>query len=160
MSIELPAVGPGVDTDSDDESEDLPPAEMEYLSYRSIAKHDWDIDDDNLFDKAARANLGDDRYGRVEIDREETILRSAEANDLSWGSQCRSGTCNVCAAIVKSGDVEMDMNLALTDEQVEDGVRLTCTAYPESDRIQIIFNAFPLVANDAPGRGREPPAED
>lgn len=160
MSIELPAVGPGVDTDADDEGEDLPPAEMEYLSYRSVVEHGWDVDDDDLFDKAARANLDEDRYGRIEIDREETILRSAEANDLSWGSQCRSGTCNVCAAVVKSGDVEMDMNLALTDEQVEEGVRLTCTAYPDSDRVRIVFNAFPLVANDEPGRGREPAAED
>lgn len=160
MGIELPAVGPGANTDDDDDGEDLPPAELEYLSYQSIVEHGWEIDDENLFDKAARANLDDDRYGRIEIDRDETLLRSAEEHGLKWGSQCRSGTCNVCAAVIKSGEIEMDMNLALTDEQVENGARLTCTAYPGSDRIRLVFNAFPLIANDDPGRGREPPAED
>lgn len=159
MSIELPAVGPGVETD-DEDGEELPPAELEYLSYRAVVQNGWELDDDDLFDKASRANLDGDLYGRIEIDRDETILRSAEANDLTWGSQCRSGTCNVCAGILKSGEAEMDMNLALTDEQVEDGARLTCTTYPESDRIRIVFNAFPLIANEEPGRGREPPSEE
>ncbi len=160
MGIKLPAVGPGVDADDEGDDEDLPPAELEYLSYRAVVEHGWDIDDDDLFDKAARANLDDDQYGRVEIDRDETLLRSAEANGLKWGSQCRSGTCNACAGVLKSGEAEMDMNLALTDEQVDDGARLTCTCYPESDRLRVVFNAFPLIADDDPGRGREPPAED
>ncbi|MES3516358.1 MAG: 2Fe-2S iron-sulfur cluster binding domain-containing protein [Natronomonas sp.] len=159
MGIELPAVGPGVE-DDDEEGEDLPPAELEYLSYQAVVEYGLDIDDEDLFDTAARLGLDERLYGRIEIDRDETILRSAEANDLKWGSQCRSGTCNVCTAIVKSGEIEMDMNLALSDEQIEDGVRLTCTGYPETDRLQVVFNTFPLTAEEDPGRGREPPSEE
>jgi ferredoxin len=157
MGIELPAVGPGVDTDTE-ETEDRPPAELEYLNYRAVVKNGWDIEDDDLFEKAARMNLSDLDHGTITVDRDETLLRSAEAEDLKWASQCRSGTCNVCTAVLKDGEAEMDMNLALSDEQVEErNMRLTCVCKPETDDLQLVFNAAPEVAEENPGRGREPP---
>ncbi len=158
MGIKLPAVGPGVDTEAE-EREELPPAELEYLDYRVLASQGWELDDEP-FEKAARADLDERYYGRIEVDREETLLRSAEAAGLTWASQCRSGTCNVCTSVLDDGEAEMDMNLALTDEQVEDGLRLTCTCYPKSDRLRVLFNAYPLAAEEESGRGREPPVED
>lgn len=160
MDIELPVVGPGA-KDQPDESEDLPPAEVEYLNYRVVVQHDWDVEDDDLFEKAAELDLRDLDYGTMEVDRDETLLRSAEANDLKWGSQCRSGTCNVCTAVLKGGEAEMDMNLALGDEAVERGLRLTCVCKPVSDSVQLVFNAMPEVPDEGEaGRGREPPAAD
>ncbi|WP_306061471.1 ferredoxin Fer [Natronococcus wangiae] len=143
MVIDLPAVGPGTEDDSDEE-DDLPPAELEYLDYRAVVEHGWDVDDDDLFERASEAELGEREHGTIEIDRDETLLRSAEANDLKWGSQCRSGTCNICTAVLKSGDAEMDMNLALSDDEVEErGLRLTCVCKPVSDELQVVFNATP-----------------
>lgn len=148
MDIELPAVGPGVET-SDEETEDLPPAEVEYLNYRVVARNGWDVEDDDLFEKAAALGLDDLDYGTMEVERDETLLRSAEANDLKWGSQCRSGTCNVCTSVLKEGEAEMDMNLALTDEEVEEqNMRLSCVCKPTTDRVRIIFNALPKLAED------------
>lgn len=159
MDIQLPAVGPGVENDPEEE-EDLPPTEVEYLNYRAVVRNGWDVDDEDLFEKAARVDLSDLDYGTIEVDRSETLLRSAEANDLKWASQCRSGTCNVCTAMLKDGEAEMDMNLALSDEEVEErDLRLTCVCNPVSDSIQIVFNAFPE-AEENPGRGREPPTDD
>ncbi|MFC6765189.1 2Fe-2S iron-sulfur cluster binding domain-containing protein [Natrinema soli] len=152
MDIELPAVGPGVEENTDT-AEDSPPAELEYLNYRAVVKNGWSVEDHDLFEKAAAAELSERDHGTVEIDRNETLLRSAEANDLKWGSQCRSGTCNVCTAVLKSGEAKMDMNLALSDEEVEvRDLRLTCVAKPNSDTLQIVFNAAPE-ANGNPGSG-------
>ncbi|WP_254538194.1 ferredoxin Fer [Halomarina litorea] len=148
MDIELPAVGPGVET-SEADSEDLPPAEVEYLDYRVVQRNGWDLEEDDVFEKAAALDLSDLDYGRMEVDRNETLLRSAEANDLKWGSQCRSGTCNVCTAVLLEGEAEMDMNLALTDEEVEEGnMRLTCVCKPESDHVRVVFNSLPKLAAD------------
>ncbi len=148
MDIELPAVGPGVET-AEEKSDDLPPAEVEYLNYRVVARNGWDVEEDDVFERAAALDLSDLDYGTMEVDRNETLLRSAEANDLKWGSQCRSGTCNVCTAILAEGEAEMDMNLALTDEEVEEGnMRLTCVCKPESDRVRIVFNSLPKLVAD------------
>lgn len=153
MDIQLPAVGPGVTQDVE-ETDDLPPAELEYLNYRAVVKNGLSVDDDDLFEKASELDLSDRDHGTVEIDRNETLLRSAEANDLKWGSQCRSGTCNVCTAVLKSGEAEMDMNLALSDEEVEErGLRLTCVSKPKSDTLQMVFNAAPE-ADGNPGGGQ------
>jgi ferredoxin len=160
MGIELPAVGPGVDNESEMEEEDLPPAEVEYLNYRAIVRNGLSLDDDSLFEKAAELGLNECDYGKMKVDRNETLLRSAEANNLKWASQCRSGTCNVCTAILLDGEAEMDMNLALSDEEVEErGLRLTCVCTPETDDLKIVFNAAPEVEGN-PGRGREPPTDD
>lgn len=154
MDIELPAVKP--DAESENEAEDLPPAKVEYLNYGAIEANGWDIEDDDLFEKAAGADLDGSNYGVIEADRNESLLRSAEENDLKWPFQCRSGSCAMCTAVLKGGEAEMDMNLFLEDDEVEErDMRLTCTCMPESDDIQIVYGAIGMeyVRDVAQNRG-------
>jgi ferredoxin len=154
MDIELPAVKPKAETTED--REDKPPSTVEYLNYRVIASNGWDIDDDDLFEKAAAADLDDKDYGVMEVDHNETLLRAAEDNDLKWPFQCRSATCAFCAGVIKGGEAEMDMNLFLEDYEVEEkDMRLTCVCNPVSDTVQIVFNGIqmPYVKDIAQNRG-------
>lgn len=152
MGIELPAVRP----DAEKEAEDAPPSKVVYLNYRVLESRGWDVDDEDLFEKAADADLPERHYGTMEVDRTETLLRSAEDNGLKWPFQCRSGTCAMCAGVVTSGEAEMDMNLFLEDEEVEEmDLRLTCTCMPESDEVHLIFNGIqmPYVHDISQNRG-------
>ena len=154
MDIELPAVRP--EAEKATEVDDRPPSNVEYLNYRAIERNGWDIDDEDLFEKAAAADLPERDHGVMEADRNETLLRSAEEHGLKWPFQCRSGTCAMCAGVVKAGDAEMDMNLFLEDEEVEEmDLRLTCTCLPESDALQIVFNGIrmPYVKDISQNRG-------
>ncbi len=152
MGIELPAVKP----EAEKEVEELPPSKVTYLNYRVIETRGWDVDDEDLFEKAAEADLPERDYGVMEVDRTESLLRSAEDNGLKWPFQCRSGTCAMCAGVVKSGEAEMDMNLFLEDEEVEEmDLRLTCTCMPASDEVQVVFNGIqmPYVRDISQNRG-------
>ncbi|HET7323278.1 MAG TPA: ferredoxin Fer [Halococcus sp.] len=141
MGIELPAVRP----EAEKEAEELPPSKVKYLNYRAIESHGWDVDDEDLFEKAAEADLDELDYGVMEADRTESLLRSAEQHGLKWPFQCRSSTCATCAGIVKEGEAEMDMNLFLEDEEVEEmDLRLTCTCLPKSDEVHIVFNGIQM----------------
>lgn len=142
--LNLPKVGPGTDSDDDDtENSDQPTSTVEYLDYRVVDINDWDIEEDDIFEMAAGADLPESQYGVMDVDRDESLLRTAEENDLSWPFQCRSGTCARCSAVLVDGEAEMDMDLFLEEEEVETmNYRLTCTCYPESDHVQIIFNAI------------------
>jgi ferredoxin len=139
---DLPKVGPGA-TDDEDGDEDVGTTAVEYLNHRVVLERGWDLDDEDLFEKAAAADLDESDYGTVSGDRDETLLQIAEGNDLQWPFQCRSGTCARCAGVLRSGEAEMDMNLFLEDEEVaEMDYRLTCTCYPESDEVQLVFNSI------------------
>lgn len=159
MDFDLPAVGPGADDDAAtaDDTDNRPPTTVEYLDYRAVQKHEeWSLDDEDLFEKAAAADLDEQDYGTMEVDRSETLLRSAEENGLKWPFQCRSGTCAMCASVLCSGEAEMDMNLFLEEEEVEDlDLRLSCTCLPESDEIRVVFNAIqtPYMRRVAQERG-------
>lgn len=139
---DLPKVGPGA---SDDENgdEEAPPTEVEYLDHRAVVEHGWDPGDEDLFEKAAAADLDESQYGVIEGRQDQTLLQIAEDHDLRWPFQCRSGTCARCAGYLADGEAEMDMNLFLEEEEVEEmSYRLTCTCYPESDRVQLVFNSI------------------
>ena len=100
------------------------------------------MDDDDLFEKAGEAGLGEEDHGTVDVAEGEYILEAAEAQGYDWPFSCRAGACANCAAIVKEGEVEMDMQQILSDEEVEDkGVRLTCVGTPAADDVKIVFNA-------------------
>ena len=115
---------------------------VEYLNYEVLDDHGWSMDDDELFEEAAGADLDAEDYGTLEVNQGEYILKSAEAQGYDWPFSCRAGACANCAAIVKEGDIEMDMQQILSDEEVEDkNVRLTCIGSAETDEVQIVYNA-------------------
>ena len=113
-----------------------------YLNYEVLDDEGWEIDDDDLFDNAAEADLGEEDYGTLDVNEGEYILESAEAQGFDWPFSCRAGACANCAAIVKEGEIDMDMQQILSDEEVdEEGVRLTCIGSPAADDVKIVFNA-------------------
>ena len=115
---------------------------VEYLNYEAVEDEGWDLDDENLFEKAAEAGLNGEDYGELDVSPGEYILETAEADGHAWPFSCRTGACANCAAIVLEGDVEMDMQQILTDEEIEDrNVRLTCVSRAESDHVKAVFNA-------------------
>lgn len=115
---------------------------VEYLNYDVLDDQGWDLDDDELFEKAADAGLNGTDYGEVEVAEGELILEAAEAQGLEWPFSCRAGACANCAAIVKDGEVDMEMQQVLSDEEIEEkDVRLTCMSAPLDEDVQLVYNA-------------------
>ena len=115
---------------------------VEYVNYEVLDDHGWSMDDDDLFEKAADAGLDEGDYGELEVNQGEYILEAAEAQGYDWPFSCRAGACANCAAILTKGEINMDMQQILSDEEVEErNVRLTCIGSPETDEVQIVYNA-------------------
>ena len=141
--LSLPNIKAGRGGDrSLDRPEEVETTTVEFLSYGVLDQHGWSHDDDDLFEKAAAAGLDEPDYGTMEVDRDEYLLDAAENAGHAWPFECRAGSCANCSAFVVEGDLEMDMNLFLTDEEVEEmGLRLTCVAKPGSDELKIVHEA-------------------
>lgn len=121
---------------------DVETSTVEYLSYGVLERNGWSRDDDDLFEKAAAADLDESRYGTIEVPKNEYLLDAAENAGLSWPFECRAASCANCCAFLVEGELEMDMNLFLTDEEVEEmDIRLTCVAKPVSDELKVVHEA-------------------
>jgi len=66
-------------------------------------------------------------------DRFESILELAEENGIEIEYECRQGFCGTCKVKLLSGEVDMDIEDGLEDEDREEGFILTCVAVPKSD---------------------------
>jgi ring-1,2-phenylacetyl-CoA epoxidase subunit PaaE len=53
---------------------------------------------------------------------------------------CRSGACASCRAKVTVGDVAMDRNWSLNQEEVDAGQILTCQSHPVSDVVELTYD--------------------
>ena len=53
---------------------------------------------------------------------------------------CKGAVCCTCRAKVLEGSVEMEMNYALEDDEVEDGYVLTCQSHPTSEKVVISYD--------------------
>jgi len=114
---------------------------VEYLNYEVVDDNGWEIGAD-AFEKAADAGVDEADYGSIEVGSGEYVLEAAEAQGYDWPFSCRAGACANCAAIVVEGDLEMDMQQILSDEEVEEqDVRLTCVSTAETDEVKIVYNA-------------------
>ncbi|NKE36080.1 (2Fe-2S)-binding protein [Natronococcus sp. JC468] len=110
-----------------------------------LSQRGWDIEDDDLFEKAAEADLDDVDHGRIEVSGRRYILDAAEDQGYEWPYECRAASCANCAGIVYEGDVEMDMDLILTEEEVEERrIVLTCQSIPRTDEVKLVYNAMYL----------------
>ena len=53
---------------------------------------------------------------------------------------CREGHCGACAVLKKSGDVEMEVNDVLEQQDLDEGLILGCQARPRSDSVEITYD--------------------
>jgi ring-1,2-phenylacetyl-CoA epoxidase subunit PaaE len=53
---------------------------------------------------------------------------------------CKGAVCCTCRAKVLEGSVEMEMNYALEDDEVEEGYVLTCQCHPTSEKVVVSYD--------------------
>lgn len=53
---------------------------------------------------------------------------------------CREGHCGACAVVKKSGDIEMEVNDVLEQQDLDEGLILACQAHPRSDSVEVTYD--------------------
>lgn len=71
----------------------------------------------------------------------ETILDAALDAGLDAPYACTGGSCCTCRAKAIEGSVEMEVNYALTESEVESGYILTCQSHPKTPKMIVDYDA-------------------
>lgn len=82
----------------------------------------------------------DDEETTFVMSQKKTILNAALNKDLDAPYSCQGGICSSCLAKVIEGKVTMEKNEILTDDEIEEGLILTCQAHPTTPKISIDFD--------------------
>lgn len=70
----------------------------------------------------------------------DTILEAALKKSADLPFACKGGVCCTCKAKLLEGEVEMEVNYALEQEQLDAGYILTCQAVPLTDKVTVDFD--------------------
>ena len=134
-----PSDAPGAEPEPEPEPRGV---HVEYLNYEVLADHGWELDDDDLFEKAADADLDPSDCGRfrVQPDDRESLLQAAENCGFAWPYACRGGACANCAVAVTEGDLEMPAGHILSTELLDRGIELSCIGVPITDELKVVYN--------------------
>ncbi len=84
--------------------------------------------------------LVDDEETSFEMSQKQTLLEAALKHGVDAPYSCQGGICSSCLARVKSGTAEMKKNSILSDDEIEEGLVLTCQAYPTSAEIFVDYD--------------------
>lgn len=83
----------------------------------------------------------DGRSSTTSMQRDTTILDSAQQVRSDLPFACKGGVCGTCRAKVRAGEVDMARNYALEDHEVAADFVLTCQTFPVSDDVTVDFDA-------------------
>lgn len=132
---------PVYDTEAvDDPNHRHPESRVEYLNYEVLDDYGWSLTDDDLFEKAASADLDVADYGRFLVRPHESLLEAAESRGFAWPFACRGGACANCAVAVVTGQLAMPVNHILPPEMSKRGIRLSCNGMPATETMQVVYN--------------------
>ena len=70
------------------------------------------------------------------------ILDAAMDEGVDAPFSCKGAVCCTCKAQVVEGKAVMEMNYALSDEEVEQGFILTCQSRPASEKVVVDFDVI------------------
>ena len=117
-----------------------PDTEVTYLNYAVLAERGWSLEDDDLFEKAARADLADRDFGEFTVEGDQSLLEAAEDAGHAWPFACRGGACANCAVAVTEGELSQLVDHILPDELTDEGIRLSCNGKPLTDTLEVVYN--------------------
>lgn len=75
---------------------------------------------------------------KLKVAYPQNILDAALKKHIYLPYSCRGGRCSTCTSRCTSGKVKMSINDVLTPQDLENGLILTCVAYPETD-VELTF---------------------
>ncbi len=84
--------------------------------------------------------IDDDEYSFHLNSKKRSILDEALHEKLPVPFACKGGVCCTCKAQVMEGEVFMEKNFALTEEEVERGFVLTCQCHPTTNVVMLNYD--------------------
>ncbi|MCJ0868749.1 2Fe-2S iron-sulfur cluster-binding protein [Streptomyces sp. AP-93] len=82
----------------------------------------------------------DGRSGTWPVRDGESLLDAVLRARADAPYACKGGVCGTCRAFVVSGEVRMDRNFALEEQETEAGFVLACQSHPVSEDVEIDFD--------------------
>ena len=82
----------------------------------------------------------DEEIVTIEMSQNENILEAALKNNVDAPYSCQGGVCSSCIARVTKGKATMALNQILTENEVSEGLILTCQANPVSEILAIDYD--------------------
>jgi len=70
----------------------------------------------------------------------DSILDASMENGADVPFSCKGAVCCTCRAKIIEGSVKMNLNYALTDQEVAEGYVLTCQSHPTSEKVIIDYD--------------------
>ena len=82
----------------------------------------------------------EDEPKTIRVNSNKTILDAALEHDIDVPYSCKGGVCSSCICRVIKGSAEMKKNIILSENEVHEGLILSCQAVPTSEKIIIDFD--------------------
>ncbi|MFD7662483.1 2Fe-2S iron-sulfur cluster-binding protein [Streptomyces sp. NPDC059788] len=82
----------------------------------------------------------DGRAGSWPVLDGESLLEAVLRNRADAPYACKGGVCGTCRAFLVSGEIRMDRNYALEDEEVASGYVLACQSHPLTEEVEVDFD--------------------
>jgi ferredoxin len=117
---------------------------VEYVDHTVLDDYGWSVEDDDLFEKAAAADLDAAVYGRMDVEPGESLLDAAEERGFAWPFSCRGGACANCAVLVLEGELLQPVDHILSPDHLDQDIRLSCNGVPLTDELRVVFNVKEL----------------
>jgi ring-1,2-phenylacetyl-CoA epoxidase subunit PaaE len=76
---------------------------------------------------------------KVNVSNKKTLLRSLLEKQINVPYSCEGGVCGSCVCSVKKGQVIMDNNLFLSDEDLKKGKVLSCQSRLTTEVAEVVF---------------------
>ena len=90
--------------------------------------------------KSTVSILLDDEETTFTMDKSDTILAASLRNKIDAPYSCQGGVCSSCIAKVTEGKAVMSKNSILSDEELKEGLVLTCVAHPTTSKIVVDYD--------------------
>ncbi|MGB2475932.1 MAG: 2Fe-2S iron-sulfur cluster-binding protein [Flavobacteriaceae bacterium] len=84
--------------------------------------------------------LSDDATHVITSSAKKTLLDAALQQNIEVPYSCQGGVCSSCIAKISEGKAEMENNQILTEEEIEEGLVLTCQAYPKTTSVSVNYD--------------------
>ncbi len=101
----------------------------------------FDISEEKLEGETLITVLLDDEEETFSMKKETSILDAVLKKGLDAPFSCQGGICSTCLAQVTEGNAIMEINNILSEDEVREGLILTCQAHPTTDKITIDYDA-------------------